>query len=515
MRRNLSLWFLLSTAVVASLIVTVSIFYAFIIHQTIRQTRNNEEHLILAIGQQVASEPRVKKALLADEPSTSIQNYSLKISRLYHLDFVVLMDMSSIRLTHPDQSEIGKRFIGGDEKKALRGKIALSVSHGTLGKSLRGFIPVYYHKKQIGVIALGIKVTSLSNLVAQSRQQYITALVISSLFGLLIALNLAFYLKKQLHDLEPQEIARLLEERDAMLEQSKDAIAIIDSNQRILLANIEAKKIYSREGYDVSTLVGQQIDVLIAHKEQINFNKKREQFYQQNGQDYLFSATPIIVRGNQTGYAVFLRNATEALFVADQLANTTAYASALQSQSHEFMNKLHIIYGLADLKAYDELKIYLQDIIRPEKEFAHKLALLVRNPVIASFFIGEREKFTEKKTQLKIEFLTEIPANESKKETTAFIELCRYLDHYLLQSELPDEFNLVLQFQDRDLIAVYSLTHTSALLNILENALGSFYFKQLLKENHASISLDQRHSILEINLKSPYGKDEHHECADS
>ena len=36
-------------------------------------------------------------------------------------------------------------------------------------------------------------------------------------------------------------------------------------------------------------------------------------------------------------------------------------------QSHEFMNKLHVIYGLADLKAYDELKIYLDDILTPEK----------------------------------------------------------------------------------------------------------------------------------------------------
>ena len=38
------------------------------------------------------------------------------------------------------------------------------------------------------------------------------------------------------------------------------------------------------------------------------------------------------------------------------------------------MNKLHVIYGLADLKAYDELKIYLDDILTPEKEFSHRLS---------------------------------------------------------------------------------------------------------------------------------------------
>ena len=45
-----------------------------------------------------------------------------------------------------------------------------------------------------------------------------------------------------------------------------------------------------------------------------------------------------------------------------------------ETQSHEFMNKLHVIYGLADLKAYDELKIYLDDILTPEKEFSHRLS---------------------------------------------------------------------------------------------------------------------------------------------
>ncbi|MCC9746391.1 Two-component sensor histidine kinase, malate, partial [Streptococcus agalactiae] len=36
----------------------------------------------------------------------------------------------------------------------------------------------------------------------------------------------------------------------------------------------------------------------------------------------------------------------------DQLAHTTAYASALQAQTHQFMNQLHVIYGLADIEYY-------------------------------------------------------------------------------------------------------------------------------------------------------------------
>jgi two-component system, CitB family, sensor kinase len=37
-----------------------------------------------------------------------------------------------------------------------------------------------------------------------------------------------------------------------------------------------------------------------------------------------------------------------------------------------------VIYGLVAIKQYDELAIYLQDLLKPEQEFANRLALLVK-----------------------------------------------------------------------------------------------------------------------------------------
>lgn len=51
------------------------------------------------------------------------------------------------------------------------------------------------------------------------------------------------------------------------------------------------------------------------------------------------------------------------LFLADQLQNSTSYVSDLQEQTHDFMNRIHIIYGLVDLGRYSELKGYLTSIL--------------------------------------------------------------------------------------------------------------------------------------------------------
>ena len=55
------------------------------------------------------------------------------------------------------------------------------------------------------------------------------------------------------------------------------------------------------------------------------------------------------------------------LLSQNETVSTTTYASALQSQSHEFMNKMHVIYGLVDLEDYEALKHYLADLLKPER----------------------------------------------------------------------------------------------------------------------------------------------------
>ena len=48
--------------------------------------------------------------------------------------------------------------------------------------------------------------------------------------------------------------------------------------------------------------------------------------------------------------------------LANQLTGVRNYADALRAQTHEFMNKMHVIMGLIDMKAYDELKQFTMEI---------------------------------------------------------------------------------------------------------------------------------------------------------
>lgn len=507
MKKKWRLSTILSLAFITVLIVVTSLMYGLILKQNSNFVQDKEEKLLLDIGQQLAIEPQIQSALLENKTNDSLESYALNIAKIHKLDFVVIMNMNAIRLTHPDTKKIGKHFEGGDEIIALNGKTHISVSQGTLGNSLRGFVPVFSAenpKKQIGVIALGIKLKSLSSLIENSREGYTLALTLSIGIGISAAFALAYFLKRQLHSLEPHEISRLFEERNAMLDETKDVIIVVDKNKTITLANISAKEMYQRINGHSNPLVGSSLSEIILNEEILDFDKRTEQLYKQNNQDYLFSTAPILVNKKQTGWIIFLRNATESLFVMDQLANTTAYASALQTQSHEFMNKLHVIYGLADLKAYDELKIYLDDILTPEKEFSNRLSFLVKNPQFAGFLIGERRKFAERKTQLIIEITPEIPENKNNTETNLTIDLYRYLHKNLLQYTLGDELTMLIHFENNKLNTTYQINIETSNQEILLQQLNSNFFNQILVESKATMTIETSIDTLRILISTNY-----------
>lgn len=83
-----------------------------------------------------------------------------------------------------------------------------------------------------------------------------------------------------------------------MLEETKDAILVIDTDQNILLANIEATKMYHNITNSEENLLGKKLSALVLSPEKLIVHSKTEQFYRQNGQDYFVSIAPINVRKN-------------------------------------------------------------------------------------------------------------------------------------------------------------------------------------------------------------------------
>ena len=117
--------------------------------QTADRVKEEERTTALRTAKLVAETPSVAQALQTRKGLKELRNYTLDVQHTTGTEFVVVMNMNSIRLTHPDANKIGKKFTGGDEQPAMH-HIKTSTSAGTLGKSMRAFVPIYGKDKTSG-----------------------------------------------------------------------------------------------------------------------------------------------------------------------------------------------------------------------------------------------------------------------------------------------------------------------------------------------------------------------------
>lgn len=504
----------LTLMILLTIILTISLLYFLLNNHIYQTTQNREEEQLLQIGEYLAKQPIVVEALQENETNPEIQEYTNQVQENFQLDFVVVMTMERIRLTHPDPSKIHQLFQGGDELEALLGKETTSIAEGTLGQSLRAFVPVFDDQQhEIGVVSIGITTATLSTIARQSMEPFTISFLVSFLLGICAAAFMAYTLKQQMHNLEPAEIGRLLEQRNAMLDNTKDAIIVTDKQNKIILSNVEANNVFLPDA-NTAALKNLSLKEILPDAKDVEdltlHNEAVDQFYHHNGNDYLVSMAPIIVRKKIIGQIAVLRDATELYLLTDQLFNTSNYATILQTQSHDFLNKLHVIYGLTDLEDYDELKSYLGKLLEPEQEFSQRMFYLVHNPIIAGFLIGERSKFTEKNYPFMIEIYPDIPSTSEKTPVQCWITIIRVLNRFILEHHLGNQLHIRLEYWSGQLITTYELQTEDEdnRVKLFEQHLNASFISQLLKKGHGHKTIETGSGWIKACLKTEYHEEE-------
>ncbi|MEI2663585.1 DcuS/MalK family sensor histidine kinase [Rossellomorea sp. LJF3] len=367
----------------------------------------NIEEKAKIVSSTVAHSTIVKSGLQNQENEDSIQEYALDIQESAEVLFVVVMDMEGIRKSHPDPDRIGRHFVGGDEKSVLKGKESLSISEGTLGKSVRAFSPVYNEKhEQIGAVSVGISLKSVEEALNQSHYNILLGSALGIFVGIVGAIIIARYIKKILFGLEPFAIAKILEERNTMLQSVHEGVVAVNKDTTISLVNKSALKIFNKAGLS-SDPIGMPIKEYMPHTrlERVMETGKPELDEEQtiNGVSILVNRVPLIVNDEVVGAISTFRDKTEVNQLAEQLTGVKSYAEALRAQSHEFMNKMHVILGLVKMKDYSHLGRYVKELVSFRVDEVSMVTSKVKDPALAGFIMGKLSYAREKNVRLTIE----------------------------------------------------------------------------------------------------------------
>lgn len=384
---------LMVSSVIIAVLLAVHFFYFMQISQV---TRDSVRDKALAVARSLAESAEIKRGLLLPPDNNLIQPLASAVQKSNNLLFVVVTNMDGIRWSHPNKKLINKHFIGNDLQPALEGKEYISINKGNLAQALRVFTPVYDKQRQIGVVAVGISLNDLTAQIDQSRWNILW----SALFGVLIGAIGTFLLVKAsrriLFGLEPYEISALFEQRDAMLYAIKEGVIAVDNAAQVKLINHATRMLFRETGMPnaLETEIITSIEAtgpLIANLRAVLQHGKpqKDEEVLCRGRVLLCNSMPVLKGEVMIGAICTFRDKTEVTQLTQRLSGMVNYADALRRQSHEFMNKLHVILGLLHMKSYAQLEDYILKTANNYQSEIGSLVEKIKSPVIAGFLLSK------------------------------------------------------------------------------------------------------------------------------
>jgi two-component system, CitB family, sensor kinase len=367
----------------------------------------------LAIARTVSQIPEIRAAFATENPARIIQPVAERIRRRTGASFVVVANAKGIRYSHPDPEKIGQP-LSTDPSVALSGKEYVGVQTGSLGRSVRGKVPVRDETgKVIGLVSVGILESSVSEQLSHDLPVLLIPPAIGLVLGALGAFLLARRIKRQTFGLEPNEIAALLEQREAFLHGIREGIVATDASGRIILVNDEAKRLLALD----DGVVGRRLaDVVPAgHVRDVvaGLASGSDEVVLVNDRVLVANRMPVAVRGRDVGAVLTLRDRTELESLLRELHDVRSLAEALRAQEHEFANRLHVIAGLIELGRSDDALEFISEASHVHQALVAAIVEHVGEPVLAALLLGKAAVASERGIELRISEDTRLAEHDS------------------------------------------------------------------------------------------------------
>ncbi|CAH5657140.1 sensor histidine kinase [Enterobacter mori] len=439
---------LMVCAIIGSVLLLVFALYSV---QITRATRDDVKDTALGIARTLADSPEVKRGLMQAPQADIIQPLAQAVTKRNDLLFTVVTDMRGIRYSHPNEALLGLHFIGDDLTPALEGKENVSVNRGALAEALRVFTPVYdAQQEQIGVVVVGISLKKVEEQITRGRLNALWTVLFSILMSSLAIWGLVRVLKRILFGLEPYEISALFEQRQAMLQSLREGVLAVDIHGRVTMINHAAREILLLPSGKQTENASEP---LLASLREVSKTgvARQDQEISCNGRLLLCNMVPVKSQNRVIGAISTFRDKTEISQLMQRIDGMVNYVDALRAHTHEFMNKLHVILGLLNIKRYDKLEEYILQTAHNYQTDIGTIQSKVKSPVIAGFLLGKIHRAKEAGITLTLADECQIPDTANEEQVAVLVTVLGNLIENALDAmdgQPEGEITLLLHYQN-------------------------------------------------------------------
>jgi two-component system CitB family sensor kinase len=416
----------LSTQIVllqlAIIVLTVGAGFAVSLLQARHQLDRRAGEQSLAIARAVRAMPSVRDGFYLKNPAKAIDPIAERIRRSTHAAFIVVANREGTRYSHPDPSKIGKR-VSTDPSVALSGREFVGVQTGTLGRSMRAKVPIYGRDgKIIGLVSVGV----LESTISAKLVSDLPVILIPPLLGLCLgaagSILLARRIKRQTFGLEPDEIASLLEQREAMLHGIREGTITTDNRGRVTLVNDEARRLLALGDDAIGRSLAESVPPGHVREVMSGNAEDTDQVVLVNDRVLVVNRMPIEVRGKSIGAVITLRDRTELEGLMRELNDVRSLAEALRAQEHEFSHRLHVVAGLLDVGRFEDAVAFIKKESLVHQALVASIMDSVGDPVLAGLLLGKAAVASERGVELRVAEDSRLPESlENSRELITIV----------------------------------------------------------------------------------------------
>ncbi|MEH7121617.1 MULTISPECIES: sensor histidine kinase [unclassified Bacillus (in: firmicutes)] len=401
--------------VLMSVLVSLTSSAVLLHHYVIEREHNIVKEKLMNVARMVAKDPRVINEVVKSSNSPDIQKYAMEIVESTDVSFVVVLNNELIRKSHPHVNIIGKPFSNiEDAKQSLNGTEHFSTQAGILGEGTRFFTPIWNDKgEQVGIVCVGIVQETVNQALWDAQKTLYFGLGFGLFVGLIGAIYLAHQLKKLLLGLEPQQIVANIKERDIIIDSVSEGIIAVTPDKRILLHNSNFTKLMEKAKFTGDYKKGTYLDkdiFSLFFKEVFTAGKSiSNQVVVVNQSELIVNIKVIYINEEIYGAVATLRDQSEMQQVIRQLSGTEQFIDSLRAQNHKFMNQLHTILGLIELKKFDDVAHFIRVL---NADYHREIGFVtdkIKSPAVAGFLLAKTSELKEQGVKLTIDSDSHFP----------------------------------------------------------------------------------------------------------
>ncbi|WP_233193182.1 ATP-binding protein [Cryobacterium sp. Y29] len=252
-------------------------------------------------------------------------------------------------------------------------------------------VPVLSNSGEVvGSVVAAREFPAVVGLLKAAAPNLLTFLGVAGVLGVVGSLLLAARVKRQTLGLEPEQIGRLVEHRDAMIHGIREGVISVDTDGLITLANDSARILLGLP----ADAEGRSIDAVGLDAEAVRALRQQEvgdidTVFVNRGVLLVLNQTLIHPPRSRPEVVTTLRDRTELVTLQHDLGSSRQATDTLRAQTHEFANRLHTISMLIQLGDTDAAVEYVDAVTRDRTDLDNSVLTRLQEPAVAALVIAK------------------------------------------------------------------------------------------------------------------------------